>query len=91
MGSSLVVDIEGAVVQPGLHELSTGSRVGDAIAAAGGYGATADIEAAARSLNLAAKLTDGQQIHVPALGENVAGHGRRRTVNSHREAARPAP
>jgi competence protein ComEA len=72
MSSTIVVDIEGAVVAPGLHELSDGSRVGDAIAAAGGYDGDVDIAAASRILNLAAKLTDGQQIHVPALGEVVA-------------------
>jgi competence protein ComEA len=70
--TTLVVDVEGAVAQPGLHELSDGSRVGDAIAAAGGYAPAVDIDVASRVLNLAAKLTDGQQIHVPALGENVA-------------------
>ena len=68
---SIVVDIEGAVTDPGLHQISADSRVGDAIAAAGGYAANADIEAAGRSLNLAAKLTDGQQVRVPALGDAV--------------------
>jgi competence protein ComEA len=69
LGASVIVDMEGAVVRPGVHELPDSSRVGDAIAAAGGYAANVDIGAASRTLNLAAKLTDGQQIHVPALGE----------------------
>ena len=43
-GSNVVVDVEGAVMHPGVHELAAGSRVGDAIAAAGGYATTADIE-----------------------------------------------
>jgi competence protein ComEA len=73
--STLIVDIEGAVVAPGIHELSDGSRVGDAIAAAGGYRGDVDIGGATRTLNLAAKLTDGQQIHVPALGEAIAPAG----------------
>jgi competence protein ComEA len=58
-------------MQPGVHKLEAGSRVGDAIAAAGGYSASADIEAAGTGLNLASKLSDGQQIHVPALGEVI--------------------
>lgn len=70
--STLVVDIEGAVVAPGIHELPDASRVGDAIAAAGGYAGDVDIAAASRTLNLAAKVTDGQQIHVPSLGETIA-------------------
>jgi len=69
-GSSVVVvDVEGAVMKPGVHELAAGSRVGDAVVAAGGYATNADINAAATSLNLASKLTDGQQIRVPALGD----------------------
>jgi competence protein ComEA len=68
----IVVDIEGAVAAPGVHHLTTDARIGDAIEAAGGYAANADIEAAARTLNLAAKLTDGQQIRVPALGDATA-------------------
>jgi competence protein ComEA len=67
--ASIVVDVEGAVARPGLHEVGADSRVGDAIAAAGGYAPDVDIEAASRILNLAAKLTDGQQVRVPALGD----------------------
>ena len=70
--ATVVVDVEGAVVSPGVHELPDGSRVGDAIAAAGGYAPAVDIAAASHTLNLAARLTDGQQIHVPALGETAA-------------------
>jgi len=65
----IVVDVQGAVVRPGVHRLAAGSRVGDAIAIAGGYSAQVDIEAAAGLLNLAAQLTDGAKIHVPARGE----------------------
>jgi competence protein ComEA len=69
----IVVDIEGGVVTPGLHRLPSGARVADALAAAGGYAETADIAAAARALNLAATLVDGQQIYVPVIGEVTAG------------------
>ena len=69
--ATIVVDIEGAVVEPGVRELPTGSRVADAIEAAGGYGVDADLGAAA-DLNLAQSLVDGQQIRVPRIGEAVA-------------------
>ncbi len=65
----LLIDVQGAVVRPGLHSLPHGSRVGDAIAAAGGYGLQIDIRAAAERLNLAERLTDGAKIHVPARGD----------------------
>lgn len=68
---SLVIDIEGAVARPGLVSLPAGSRVGDAIGAAGGYSAQVDIAAAAAQLNLAQPLQDGQKVHVPARGEAV--------------------
>jgi competence protein ComEA len=69
----LVVDIEGAVMRPGIIELPGGARVADAIAAAGGYAPEADLTAAASQVNLAATLQDGQQITVPALGAPPAG------------------
>jgi competence protein ComEA len=67
----LIVDVEGAVVDPGVHSVPAGARVADAIAAAGGYSTEVDIAAAASALNLAERLTDGQKLHVPARGEVV--------------------
>lgn len=68
----IVVDVAGAVAAPGLRELPAGARVGDAIAAAGGYATDADLDAAATSLNLAQRLGDGEQVRVPRVGEAVA-------------------
>lgn len=64
----LVVDVEGAVLRPGVIELPPGSRVADAIEAAGGYSANADLAAAAAQVNLAETLRDEQQIVVPLIG-----------------------
>jgi competence protein ComEA len=69
----LVVDVEGAVVRPGIIELPGGSRVADAIQAAGGYSPQADLAAAAAQVNLAATLRDGQQIVVPLIGASAGG------------------
>jgi competence protein ComEA len=70
----LTVDVDGAVIRPGLVTLPAGSRIGDAIAAAGGFAPTADARAAA-ALNLAAALGDGDQVTVPdrASGMSAAG------------------
>lgn len=66
---SIFVHVDGAVVAPGVYEL-TGAhpRVNDAVIAAGGLVEDADTSA----LNLAAVLSDGEKIHVPRQGEAVA-------------------
>jgi competence protein ComEA len=74
-GPELVVDIEGGVAEPGIQRVPGGSRVADAIVAAGGFGPDADVAAASRQLNLAAKVSDGQQIYVPRRGEASATAG----------------
>jgi competence protein ComEA len=77
-GALIVVDVEGAVTDPGLYKLTSGSRVGDAIAAAGGYSTEVDAAATSQSINLAELLADGAKIRIPARGEAtpaVAGAG----------------
>jgi competence protein ComEA len=69
MPTSIVVDVAGAVAEPGLRELPAGARIGDAIAAAGGYATDADLDAAAAAINLARLLADGDQVRVPRIGE----------------------
>jgi len=62
--AQLVVDVAGAVRQPGLYHLAAGTRIADAVAAAGGATAKADVTL----VNLAAPLADGEQVLVPARG-----------------------
>jgi len=62
----LVVHVSGAVANPGLYELPPDSRVVDAVEAAGGLAPDANDSA----VNLAAKLQDGQKIHLPYTGES---------------------
>ena len=57
----VVVHVAGAVHSPGVYTLAGGSRVGEAIAAAGGPRRKAVLD----GLNLARPLTDGEQVVVP--------------------------
>ena len=63
--SRISVHVSGAVVRPGLAELPDGSRIADAVAAAGGASVSADLGA----LNLATTVRDGDHIVVPERGE----------------------
>lgn len=71
----VVVHVSGAVASPEVYRLPGGSRVADALAAAGGPLPDAVLD----SLNLARPLTDGEQVVVPVVGAPVTG------------AAAPAP
>lgn len=68
-----VVDIEGAVVSPGVYHLPGDARYQDALKAAGGLSDAVDKNWIAQHVNLAAKLTDGGKIYIPHMHENVAG------------------
>lgn len=64
----LVVDVAGDVRRPGLYKLPSGSRVQDAVIAAGGATRKAQLDA----VNLAAPVADGEQIVVPGSGAGGA-------------------
>ncbi|WP_240917883.1 SLBB domain-containing protein [Phycicoccus sp. HDW14] len=67
----VVVHVVGQVRRPGLQRLPVGSRVSDAVDAAGGASRGADLSA----VNLARLLVDGEQVRVPKPGEVVADGG----------------
>lgn len=70
-GGEIVVDIGGKVRKPGVRRLPAGSRVADALRAAGGVrpGTSTD------GLNRARFLVDGEQVVVGGAGAGAAGAG----------------
>lgn len=70
--SVIMVDVAGAVTNPGVYRLETGSRMEQAIAAASGFSTEADRDWASRNLNLARKLSDGEKIFIPKEGEGLS-------------------
>lgn len=61
----MIVYVAGAVVHPGVYPLSGDARASDALVKAGGATGDADLVA----VNLAARVTDGEEIAVPRQGE----------------------
>jgi competence protein ComEA len=65
--SDVVVQAAGAVAAPGVYELPVGARVDDLVKAAGGLTDRADAD----RVNLAAPVSDGERVWVPAQGEDA--------------------
>jgi competence protein ComEA len=70
--NAIQVDIEGAVVVPGVYKLTANSIIQDVLVSSQGLSAAADRAWVAKNLNLAAKLYDGAKVYIPKAGEAVA-------------------
>jgi len=66
----IIVHVKGAVVNPGVYSLPPGSRVKDALTAAGGLSPDGE----ATSLNLADFLQDGQSLSIPQTAPTSASN-----------------
>lgn len=67
--TDIYVHICGAVINPGVYQVSAGTRVYQALELAGGSSDDAYLS----GINLADKLADGQKVYIPAEGENAEG------------------
>ncbi|WP_010016116.1 helix-hairpin-helix domain-containing protein [Leuconostoc gelidum] len=63
--TAVMIDVKGAVKNPGVYDIVNSPRAQTAIAKAGGLTHEADTI----KLNLAQKLSDGQMLYVPVIGE----------------------
>lgn len=70
-GKKICVHVSGYVMNPGVYMLPEGSRVYEAVAAAGGFAEGADEQ----FLNLAKVLDDGQKIRIYSLDETATASG----------------
>ena len=68
-GQPIFVHVSGAVLNPGLYELEFGSRVADAVSAAGGF----SDDAAQDSCNLARRVDDGEHVAIATKEAYEAG------------------
>ncbi|EKD53344.1 MAG: ComE operon protein 1 [uncultured bacterium] len=71
----VVIDVEGAVMSPGVYELPAGSRIKDLLVTAGGYSEKADRGYCEKNLNLAQELKDGQKIYIPFITNTPTSAG----------------
>ncbi len=71
----IFVDIEGAVINPGVFELSENSRVKDVLVMAGGLSDGADRTFCEKNINMAEILKDGQKIYIPFSNNTYAQQG----------------
>ena len=67
--SEIIVEIAGEVIKPGVYKLQNGSRIEDLLMLAGGVSQNADRNWMEKSLNRAAKLSDGQKVFIPNANE----------------------
>jgi competence protein ComEA len=65
VASLLRVHVSGAVSTTGVYSFRAGDRVEDAVTAAGGF----TVDANPDGINLAARLSDGQQVVIPKKGD----------------------
>jgi len=70
--TKLIIDISGAVVNPGVYELVSGDRLIDVLRLCGGLSAEADRDWMEVNINKARLVRDGEKIYIPKVSETLA-------------------
>jgi len=68
----ITIDIEGAVLKPGVYQLDKGLLIQDAINLAGGLTAEADLEKISKEINRADELKNHQKIYLPFKSQKTS-------------------
>jgi competence protein ComEA len=71
----IIVDLSGAVQNPGIYELDEGSRVGDLLSLGGGTIGDASVTYVSKNLNLSKKLEDSSKVYIPFEWETYSPLG----------------
>lgn len=69
--TDILVDISGAVINPGVYQLKPDARIKDALIVSGGLSEEANRQYISKNINLAQKITDGQKIYIPSESEGI--------------------
>ena len=65
----ITVESAGEVIKPGVYKVDADARSDDLLVISGGFSGNADRSWTDKYLNRAAKLTDGQKVYVPKIGQ----------------------
>lgn len=67
--NKILVDIEGAVVNPGVYEVEDDKRINDVVILAGGFTKEVNAFYVTKNINKAQKLADGLKIYIPTIND----------------------
>lgn len=76
-----IVDIQGAINQPGVYTMPANSRVEDLIQKAGGFTLDADTKWIESSLNRAKKLMDSEKVYIPSINDQTTNPKSQNLIN----------
>jgi competence protein ComEA len=76
IGKTVIVDIGGAVRNPGVYEMQGNARVIDVIEKAGGLTENVDAKYFDKNINKAQKISDGMKIYIPTVEDLMAAVSR---------------
>lgn len=71
INEEVIVEISGAISEPGVYRMDGSARVVDLVGLAGGFAKEANIDWVSKKLNLSARLKDSQKIYIPFEWDNV--------------------
>lgn len=69
--TDIIIDVSGAVINPGIYQLKSDARMAQAIQQAGGLREDADLDYLSKNINLSQKLKDGVKVYIPTKDDQL--------------------